>query len=395
MNRLTVSALFFMSFPALSNTELLTLGHTCSYFGEEIPHSVYTFASDAEAESIVDSIMEKAGLPKNFQIVAAGVPNAAAVIRGTKRYILYNQTFISDLRTKVPNKWAAHSIMAHEIGHHLAGHTLDDLGSRPALELEADKYSGFMLNKLGASLKDAQVVIDLLGSTKGSATHPAKHNRLAAIANGWIESCDGEACDRTAERPSVSSIGTLESDYKLTSYVVSRVQKSLSILGYDVGPIDGMIGKKTYAAIRKWQAQSKNNIRGGPLTKAQISDIFDQAISADRNNSKVATKQSTAQQKERFVESRDKKLYYGAIRQRIERKWRQPKGLGGNVVCTITVLQLPSGEINDVDVTSCNPNNKALKMSVQNAVWAASPLPAAPKPNLYKRQLKLKFNPRQ
>ena len=86
------------------------------------------------------------------------------------------------------NYWASVSILAHEIGHHLNGHSLMPGGSRPSLELEADKFSGFVLATLGASLEDSQVAINKLVSDEGSLTHPPKSARLAAIANGWHES---------------------------------------------------------------------------------------------------------------------------------------------------------------------------------------------------------------
>lgn len=66
------------------------------------------------------------------------------------------------------------SILAHEIGHHLLGHTISIGSSNPQDELEADKFSGFVLYKMGASLNDAVQAIQLLGSDTDSKTHPSK-----------------------------------------------------------------------------------------------------------------------------------------------------------------------------------------------------------------------------
>ena len=179
---------------------------TCSFFGESLPEKVITFASDNEAEAVIARIMEQSGLPQNFQIRAAGVPNAAAVIQGNQRYILYNQHFIRETRRQTGNAWAPISIMAHEVGHHLSGHTLSGQGSRPKIELEADYYSGFVLQKMGASLEDARAAMSSLGSPTGSSTHPARHDRLAAITNGWMKACAADSsCDKngasTSEAP--------------------------------------------------------------------------------------------------------------------------------------------------------------------------------------------------
>jgi hypothetical protein len=92
---------------------------------------------------------------------------------------------MSSIVSATGNKWTAVSIMAHEIGHHLNGHTLDSETSKPATELEADEFSGFVLQKMGASLPDAQAAMAAIASLKGSHTHPPKNQRLSAIAAGW------------------------------------------------------------------------------------------------------------------------------------------------------------------------------------------------------------------
>ena len=177
-----------MMFPAWAQYETIIVGDSCSYFGESMPYRVTSFRSDVEAEQVIENILDHSGLRQNFKIHAAGVPNAAAVVRHGKRYILYNQSFMRDMRSETGSKWAAISIMAHEIGHHLNGHTLDSEGSRPSKELEADEYSGAMVQKLDGSLDDALVAIETIGSDYGSRTHPAKRDRLAAIANGFLRS---------------------------------------------------------------------------------------------------------------------------------------------------------------------------------------------------------------
>ena len=157
----------------------------CSYYGETVTGDIHAFDSDKSTEQVVQQIMGTIGLKSNFELRAANVPNAASVIIKGKRYILYNPKFMSQINTSSGSNWAAVSILAHEIGHHLSGHTLDNVGSRPATELEADEFSGFVLCKLGASLKDAQAVMEPIASLKGSHTHPPKRDRLVAIEAGW------------------------------------------------------------------------------------------------------------------------------------------------------------------------------------------------------------------
>ena len=142
-------------------------------------------ATVSEAKNIIATIIAAIGLKQNFEVSSADVPNAAAVIYQNKRYILYNPDFINGLNAQAGNKWAAISILAHEVGHHLNGHTLSDLGSRPDLELEADEFSGFVLRKLGATLTEAQEAMKIAADYKSSATHPGQQLRLTAIATGW------------------------------------------------------------------------------------------------------------------------------------------------------------------------------------------------------------------
>jgi hypothetical protein len=183
----------------------IRLGDTCSYFGEQLPKQVATFSSDAEAEQVIQRIVDASGLAKNFNVQAAGVPNAAAVIQGTTRFILYSQYFMQQVRQATGSSWAPVSIMAHEIGHHLNGHTFLPGGSRPKIELEADYFSGFVLQRLGASLDDARTAMEKIGSPTGSSTHPPKYDRLAAITSGWKKSCDADP--RCASPPPPSTAG--------------------------------------------------------------------------------------------------------------------------------------------------------------------------------------------
>lgn len=174
----------------LLGQELIQLDWKCTYDGESLATEAYTFSSDAEANAAVEQILKYTGLSKNFVVRAADVPNAMAIIQGQTRYILYNQTFMMQVSNTVNTDWAAKSILAHEIGHHLQGHTITSAGSRPDLELQADRYSGFVLQKMGATVDDAQSAMRSLGSEQGTSTHPPKSARLAAIVNGWIEARD-------------------------------------------------------------------------------------------------------------------------------------------------------------------------------------------------------------
>jgi hypothetical protein len=78
-----------------------------------------SYTSLDEAGQIAKEIVKTAGLPANFALMEANVENALAVVTNGKRYILYNPRFMVALTHATGTKWAAVSVLAHEIGHHL------------------------------------------------------------------------------------------------------------------------------------------------------------------------------------------------------------------------------------------------------------------------------------
>ena len=143
------------------------------------------FTTSEDAEKIISSIMEVVGLEANFKIKKAKVPNVEAAIRHRQRYILYNEEFVGLVNKMAKDKWAAIFILAHEVGHHLNGHTVRGINSRPEIELEADQFAGFALCKMGATLEQAQLAMYILAGQFQSKTHPARVERLDAIELGW------------------------------------------------------------------------------------------------------------------------------------------------------------------------------------------------------------------
>jgi len=140
----------------------------------------------SQAAGIIREITDAVGLQPRFELRATTqVDNAAAVVYGGKRYLLYNPRFLAAVNRAGHTDWAGISILAHEMGHHLNGHTLRADGSQPEDELEADEFSGFVLRRLGASLAQAQAAMAAVSPSTGSATHPGRTPRLAAINRGW------------------------------------------------------------------------------------------------------------------------------------------------------------------------------------------------------------------
>lgn len=196
---MTKNILFLFCLLAMSGevlfaqSERIYVAQGCNYDGE--PHcfdeecNVFGFSSTGEAEQVVNTILAEIGSnlkQAKFDIRSASVPNAEAVVDNGRRLILYSPDFI--LRVKSMGDWAATSVLAHEIAHHILGHTLSSEGSRPTEELDADEWSGFIMCKLGASLDEAQIAIRTIAKEKPTlGTHPPRKARLDAIANGFAK----------------------------------------------------------------------------------------------------------------------------------------------------------------------------------------------------------------
>ncbi len=136
----------------------------CTYYGDNSKYSPKDISgylelpSNAGAEKVVDDILKKAGLERNFKLTEGkNIENCMAInlVQETKtvRSIVYNNAFLNKVQNKADTDWASTvGILAHEIGHHLQDHSLAVYENRSEEELQADKFSGFILRKIGASL---------------------------------------------------------------------------------------------------------------------------------------------------------------------------------------------------------------------------------------------------
>jgi colicin import membrane protein len=80
------------------------------------------------------------------------------------------------------------------------------------------------------------------------------------------------------------------------------------------------------------------------------------------------------------------------IQARIQRAWIKPPSARSGLDCTLYVTQVPGGEIVNVKLGSCNGDD-AVKQSILDAAYRASPLPPPPDPALFERNLELYFRP--
>ena len=84
--------------------------------------------------------------------------------------------------------------------------------------------------------------------------------------------------------------------------------------------------------------------------------------------------------------------YVNAVRSKVRRNLIAPPGLTGNPEAIFEVDQLPSGEVLDVRLKRTS-GIQALDAAIERAIRRSSPLPVPTVPELFQRDLELKFKP--
>ena len=151
------------------------------------------FITNKDAEDAVDKLLNQLGLPKNFVLVSCPKINNAIAITSNLgiRYIVYDPLFMKKIN-QTTNDWSSIGILAHELCHHLSGHTLTvskNYVEQQKKELEADEFSGFILAKLGAPLVDCQAALKSVSKEKDDtySSHPRLSRRLLSIKKGYLK----------------------------------------------------------------------------------------------------------------------------------------------------------------------------------------------------------------
>jgi colicin import membrane protein len=84
--------------------------------------------------------------------------------------------------------------------------------------------------------------------------------------------------------------------------------------------------------------------------------------------------------------------YRALLTQAIERNWIRPPSARAGLACTLYVNQAAGGTVLDVRLGTCN-GDQAVRESIVNAVYRASPLPPPSDPRAFERRLEIVFKP--
>lgn len=185
-----------------------------------------SFTSNEVAERAIEKVLRPLGLKRNFVILSCpDIDNAAAVTYDDGvRYIVYDNAFMTKVDRVSNTDWASLSILAHELGHHLQGHTTgksnfppsaEELERSRTRELEADEFSGFVMYKLGATLAQAQSAMSNLRDVDNEeySTHPKRALRLASIQAGYEEAASQQPLANVSRGPSAEEFFSKAYDF--------------------------------------------------------------------------------------------------------------------------------------------------------------------------------------
>ena len=168
----------------------LSIGSLAAQDSKSTSRENLDFEADKIVKEATTNILNYIGLPPDFKVVQLNIPNVIAYTKHGDRYIGYNPKFIQRLRIQSETDWSAYSVLAHEIGHHLAGHTEKNGRSNPGNELVADHFSGFILQRMGATLAQAEsalLSLEKIGGISDTIHHPPVNSRITSLAEGWMQ----------------------------------------------------------------------------------------------------------------------------------------------------------------------------------------------------------------
>ena len=178
-------------------------------YGNEINHvkvcnyvQASSFSSNKEAETALDLILSTVGAEKRFVLKpCSNISNAVALQMSGIRYIFYDPVFINNISRG--EFWIKFFVLAHEVGHHINGHVVDvdafgtkkiSLYERRLQELESDRFAGFVLSKLGASLNQTIAAVSQGSNSDDTySTHPNRDKRVLAAKQGFNKAKSSES----------------------------------------------------------------------------------------------------------------------------------------------------------------------------------------------------------
>jgi hypothetical protein len=179
-------ALTFLLSACCLGQESVHIDGLCLFDSDHFDESLYVFPPDKQALNMFQEMLAKSGKDLHVVVKAANVPEVAAAENGNERLLLYNQFVLDRFQKEGRQDWRLSMLIAHQIGHHASNHSLTlEPRMRVEIELEADRFGGYLLYQLGATLGNIEGLEEFFQNTHQSAAFPDAHARFKAAIEGW------------------------------------------------------------------------------------------------------------------------------------------------------------------------------------------------------------------
>lgn len=134
-------------------------------------------------------------------------------------------------------------------------------------------------------------------------------------------------------------------------------------------------------AKKKAEAEASKNaqVAAEALRVAQLEAELGAALADEENYNKAA-------------DENDLERYIKVLSQHIIRNWRRPPTAEEGLYCQLDVRQIPGGDVVSVAFVFCN-GDQAVKDSIEQAVYRASPLPSPENRSVFNPDLTIDFKP--
>jgi colicin import membrane protein len=132
------------------------------------------------------------------------------------------------------------------------------------------------------------------------------------------------------------------------------------------------------------KAKAAEVLRAQQENQRRQADAARQAAAAEQQRANAAHQQQLAGATNQYV---------AEVKARVERSWTRPASAKKGVQCTLEVTQLPNGTVLQAQVIEPCNGDAALRASIRDAAYRASPLPVPKDADVFQRTLHLVFSP--
>lgn len=144
--------------------------------------------------------------------------------------------------------------------------------------------------------------------------------------------------------------------------------------------------QKQLAEIRDQLAKARRDADMAEMRARQLNDARNAANAAAQSDAAASRPRGDPN-----ADSNRRAQYVAAIRDAVLRQWTRPESVPLGVPCSVSIRQIPGGEVVDVQVSPSCPYDELGKRSLEAAILKASPLPYAGFEDVFDRQPKLIF----